>query len=523
MKIYLLGPPKVILQNGQPAEISSDSEQALLAYLAVEKNKTHQRESLSTLLWPESEGKQARNNLRVSLHRLRQALQDDAGEIILASKQELQINSKASIWLDVDEFANLLEEVKIHSQSHLAQCEHCAGKLAEAVDLYRGDFLQGSIVEGSHAFQEWMIFNQEWLQRRVLDGLFDLVEIYTYQQEYRMAEQYVRQQLELEPWREKAHRQLMCVLALRGERTAALAQYEHCSRILTSEFAAEPSDETKNLFEEIRSGQLQENVKLGQAMAGFTPTGWKRTLLIAVMVVVLVGAGLAGLRGSGLSHEIGSGLLTEQDLYDDFSETSFEGAYDTSKWTERDGPEANCEIVQQDSVLRISHNKPELFSGCTLRVKQPLSEAGGELGYLSARMQLLDSHNGGFTGTVLRITTELQGGGWAAACGILADFNSVHVLFDVIDLRFGEAREDHLMYETRQVVGYNTWYEVLLQLDENAERIACLLDGQVIGEYAVSNPQELADAQMNREVGIWHEVDAEATSMIDDVFIHPAK
>lgn len=345
--------------------------------------------------------------------------------------------------------------------------------------------------------------------------MHQLTEIFIEQQQNDNAEQYARRKLELEPWREKAHRQLMHVLALRGERTAALAQYEHCRKVLAIEFEAEPTAETTALFEEIRSARFQVNELPEQRistktpaqvaprkLSGLTQTMVKRLSLIAFLVVVLVSAGLALLRGGVLSREIGMVLPMEQNLYDDFSETSFDDAYNPSKWTERVGPESNCELVQQDGVLQISHDKLELFSGCTLRVKQPLSVAGAELGSLSAIMQLLDTHNGGFAGTVLRITTEFPDGGWAASCGILADFNSVHILFNIIDLRLGEARQDHLVYEAQQVVAYSTWYEVSLVVNDNAERIACLLDGQIIGEYEVSNPQELATAPINREIGV---------------------
>ena len=171
MKIHLLGSPKVVLKSGQAASISSDSEHALLAYLAVDKSRDHQRESLSALLWPETEAKQARSNLRVTLHRLRRALQDESGEIIQTSKQALQLNWQADLWLDVDVFVQLLDEVDNHPHGHLAQCQPCADRLAEAVSLYQGDFLQGLIVEDSLLFQEWTIFNQEWLQRKMLAGL----------------------------------------------------------------------------------------------------------------------------------------------------------------------------------------------------------------------------------------------------------------------------------------------------------------------------------------------------------------
>jgi len=61
-----------------------------------------------------------------------------------------------------------------------------------------------------------------------------------------------RKLLELEPWQEIAHRQLIRLLAANGQRTAALAQFEVCKRCLKEELGVEPMIETVQLYENIR-------------------------------------------------------------------------------------------------------------------------------------------------------------------------------------------------------------------------------------------------------------------------------
>jgi len=56
----------------------------------------------------------------------------------------------------------------------------------------------------------------------------------------------------MEPWREEAHRQLMRILAHSGQRSAALAQYKVCRRILAEELGVEPDAETQALYARIR-------------------------------------------------------------------------------------------------------------------------------------------------------------------------------------------------------------------------------------------------------------------------------
>jgi predicted ATPase/Tfp pilus assembly protein PilF len=74
--------------------------------------------------------------------------------------------------------------------------------------------------------------------------------------EFSQAEAYTRRQLELEPWLEEAHCQLMRLLALQGKRSQALAQYELVCKVLKAELGVQPSPETIRLYEHIRDGKL---------------------------------------------------------------------------------------------------------------------------------------------------------------------------------------------------------------------------------------------------------------------------
>jgi predicted ATPase len=90
-----------------------------------------------------------------------------------------------------------------------------------------------------------------------MEALYQLAACHSQRGEYKQAQHYAHRQLKLEPWREEAHRQLMVALALSGQRSAALAQYEACRRILSEELGVEPEKETQFLYERIRDGNLQ--------------------------------------------------------------------------------------------------------------------------------------------------------------------------------------------------------------------------------------------------------------------------
>jgi Bacterial transcriptional activator domain/AAA domain len=80
-----------------------------------------------------------------------------------------------------------------------------------------------------------------------------------------------RRQIELESWREQAHRQLMRALAAIGDRTAALAAYERCRQVLEAELGVEPDEETRALYERISTGELSPLISRAPAPALRSP------------------------------------------------------------------------------------------------------------------------------------------------------------------------------------------------------------------------------------------------------------
>jgi WD40 repeat protein len=65
-----------------------------------------------------------------------------------------------------------------------------------------------------------------------------------------------RRRVEIDPWQEAAQRQLMRVLALSGQRSAALAQYKAYRQLLATELGVEPLEETRESFESLLRGEL---------------------------------------------------------------------------------------------------------------------------------------------------------------------------------------------------------------------------------------------------------------------------
>ncbi len=263
LSLSLLGPFQVTL-DGQPVRgFKSNKERALLAYLAVEADRPHRREVLAGLLWPEWPDRDALSNLRYALSNLRRVIGDRARPpgreaeppFLLITRDSLQFNTASDHSLDVVAFTNLTGRGRFASDADLSGWE-------KAVALYRGSFLEGFSVGDSPAFEEWALLTREQIARQMSSALHRLAAAYEQRGEYEQAQSHAWRQVELEPWDEAAHQQLMRALALSGQRGPALAQYETCRRLLAEELGVEPARETTRLYEQIRDGELSAPVPL---------------------------------------------------------------------------------------------------------------------------------------------------------------------------------------------------------------------------------------------------------------------
>jgi predicted ATPase/DNA-binding SARP family transcriptional activator len=259
LSLALLGPIQVLL-DGQPiTPFTYDKVAALLAYLAVEAGRAHEREALMGLLWPDLPEDAARNNLRQALVKLRDAIGDRGADppFLLTSRAALQFDRASHYQLDVSAFAELVDSCDRHIHRHPASCKSCAQALQQAVALYQGAFLAEFFLPDSAAFEEWALVKREALHRRMVDALERLTAYHERRSQYGQALEYAQRQLALDPWGEELHRQVMRLHVLNGDRSAALAQYESCRRILAAELDVEPEAETVALHEQIHNGEVR--------------------------------------------------------------------------------------------------------------------------------------------------------------------------------------------------------------------------------------------------------------------------
>ena len=132
-----------------------------------------------------------------------------------------------------------------------------------AQSLYRGSFLAGFSIGDAAPFEEWALLRREQISLQVMSLLGSLAAYHEARGDYPAAQACARQQVALEPWSEEAHRTLMRVLTLDGQRSAALHQYSTCRDLLRDELGVEPTEETTALYEAIRAGMVVDRRRQG--------------------------------------------------------------------------------------------------------------------------------------------------------------------------------------------------------------------------------------------------------------------
>jgi WD40 repeat protein/DNA-binding SARP family transcriptional activator len=268
--IRCLGTFDVSIGSAAGPIFPTDKVRALLAYLALEARpdertgmgRSHRREALAGMFWPEHAEANALANLRLTLHRLRQALDHAVPGVsaaLLITKQTVQVEH-ASLTVDVARFQALVAESATHPDDDLWRCDRCLAGLSEAVELYGGELLAGFGLADAPAFEEWLLLRRELLHQQALMALHTLASACEQRGDDHQAHLHASRQLVLDPIRESAHRQLMRILARRGQFAEAVAQYHTCRRLLREELGLEPDGETLALYEHIRSGAFSDRL-----------------------------------------------------------------------------------------------------------------------------------------------------------------------------------------------------------------------------------------------------------------------
>jgi len=236
IRLRLLGPVDL---TGPPADfartlLARPKLVALLSYLAAALPEGfHSRDTLVGMLWSEMDQDRARRALRQSLYHLRRFL----GNSAIATRGE-DIAFTGS-----------------YTRCDVAQFEHALARGAreQALELYRGDLLQGFHVGGAPMFERWVDQRRADLQARARSAAWGLAQESQAEGKTVAAARWARRTLELAVDDETVLQDVVRLLDRVGDRAGAVREYDLFAERLREDLDVAPAPETRALVEQIRS------------------------------------------------------------------------------------------------------------------------------------------------------------------------------------------------------------------------------------------------------------------------------
>jgi len=187
---------------------------ALLVYLSALPGRRANREHLVNLLWADREPAPARHALRQTTWYLRQRLGNDALE-------------------GGDDHVALTARLQSDREQFLAAVE--SGRVADAVAIYRGEFLGGFAVPGGIAFEHWAESERVRLQLLFRHAGESLARDEIERGHFRTARELARRVRDTDPFDESGWRLLIEACLAQDDRVSALAESQRLQQLLEAE------------------------------------------------------------------------------------------------------------------------------------------------------------------------------------------------------------------------------------------------------------------------------------------------
>jgi DNA-binding SARP family transcriptional activator len=236
IRLHLLGTTELVRADGSEitAVLQQPKRLAVLALLAASgEGRWHRRDTLLATFWPDMDDERARAALRRTLTFLR----THVGDAVIRTRGDEVGVATDGLWCD------------------LVACEAALkdGRLADAVDLYRGEVLAGLHVPSAPEFERWLDGARERFRRETSDAAARLATAAEQAGRLPEAAAWSRRALEIRPDDEAGLRRLLSLLDRFGDRAGAVRAYDDFARRLAQDFDLAPSAETAAIVATVRS------------------------------------------------------------------------------------------------------------------------------------------------------------------------------------------------------------------------------------------------------------------------------
>ncbi len=248
LTINMLGPIQIFRDLSRPFAAdawTTKRARDILCFIASRRHRRASKDMIIDTFWGEADFDVVARNFHPTVSHIRKALNSNQAlkqNFLLYRDGDYVLNADFSYSIDIEEFDRLTAEADAARRS--GQHERCVAGYEAAVQLYRGEFMQGS-------YEDWVEDQRSYYRRRYLHLLEVLVVTAQKAEEWPRSLHLAQQILHDDPFREDIHCLVMRAYAAQGNRVAVKEQYETLRSLLSKELGVEPAAETIKIYRQL--------------------------------------------------------------------------------------------------------------------------------------------------------------------------------------------------------------------------------------------------------------------------------
>jgi len=215
----------------------------ILCYLSSRRNHRAPKETLVDVFWSDTDEDTVAKNFHPTISHMRKAL--NSGQVVkkdfvLYREGAYFLNPQFRYRLDTEEFERLLTEAR--EARRAGNADASASLLAQAIKLYRGDFLE-------EFYYNWIEELQSYYRDLYLDALKDLLAYHAERNDQDLVIRYGQMLLARDAYQEDVHCRVMEAFVRSGNRAAAIDQFDNLRKMLRRELGVDPLPATIAKYE----------------------------------------------------------------------------------------------------------------------------------------------------------------------------------------------------------------------------------------------------------------------------------
>ena len=248
LAVRMLGPVEIVRDPTRPLAADAWTTRRSRDILCFITSRRHHRASKDKIIdtfWGETDLDVVEKNFHPTVSHIRKALNSNQPlrqNFLLYRDGDYQLNPEFSYQIDIEEFDRLMGDGEKARRAR--QFEECIECYESAVNLYRGEFMQGS-------YEPWVEEQRTYYREQYLRLLEALAGVAQKAEDWPKSMQLAQRILHEDQFREDIHCLIMRAHAALGNRAAVKEHYESLKRLLQAELGVEPGTETRKLYQDL--------------------------------------------------------------------------------------------------------------------------------------------------------------------------------------------------------------------------------------------------------------------------------